>query len=386
MAPMRANGGVGALHEPPFGVTVQLSVGRALRRLSGGSTTPAVGMNHEARILATDSPARFQTAVQEAARWLRAGELVAVPTETVYGLAANAWDSRAVERIFAVKERPTHNPIIVHVASLALAGRCVGQWPWLADKLATAFWPGSLTLVLPRAPSIPDVVTAGGGTVGVRWPSHPFIQALIRECGFPLAAPSANLATGLSPTTAEHVHRSLGRKIRLVVDGGPAQVGIESTVLDLTVTPPRLLRPGMIHAESLQAVLGSAGLHLSGGESGADTGPLRSPGLLRKHYAPKARLVVCTWKNEAELQQRIVASGWVPTHVHVIAHTRIPSGQNLGGVSIIPHDPPAFARALYAELHRGDEAGAQIILVEAVPNEPEWRAIRDRLERASQAG
>src|SRR5262249_10839745 len=152
--------------------------------------------------------------------------------------------------IFQAKGRPAHNPIIVHVASLELARRCVSGWPASAEQLARAFWPGPLTLVLPKSGIIPDIVTAGGPTVGVRWPSHPFIQAVIRECGFPLAAPSANPSNSISPTNAEHVRQGLGDKIRLIIDGGQSQVGIESTVVDLAVSPPKVLRPGMIHDES----------------------------------------------------------------------------------------------------------------------------------------
>src|SRR5450432_3266898 len=207
-------------------------------------------------ILSTHTPELFQKAVRHAAELLRAGEVVALPTETVYGLAANALNERAVAKIFQIKGRPDNNPIIVHVASNEMAKRCVEHWPERADKLSKAFWPGPLTLVLPRAREIPDSVTAGGATVGVRWPSHPFIQAVIRECGFPLAAPSANLSNQISPTNAEHVRAQLGQKIPLIVDGGQSQVGIESTVLDLTVSPPQILRPGMIHAESLAAVAG----------------------------------------------------------------------------------------------------------------------------------
>ena len=209
-----------------------------------------------AEILSTHTPALFDAAVKRAAELLRAGEVVALPTETVYGLAANALDEKAVAKIFQIKGRPANNPIIVHVAGVEMARRCVKAWPNPAEKLARAFWPGPLTLVLPRAKEIPGIVTAGGPTVGVRWPSHPFIQAVIRECGFPLAAPSANLSGRVSPTNAGHVRQQLGDKISLIVDGGQSQVGIESTVLDLTVTPPQVLRPGMIHAESLAAVVG----------------------------------------------------------------------------------------------------------------------------------
>ena len=207
-----------------------------------------------AELLSTHTSSLFQKAVRRAAELLRAGEVVALPTETVYGLAANALDEKAVAKIFQIKGRPAHNPIIVHVASNAMAKNCVANFPESAEKLSKSFWPGPLTLVLPRAKNIPDAVTAGGETVGVRWPSHPFMQAVIRECGFPLAAPSANLSNQISPTNAEHVRAQLGGKIPLIVDGGQSQVGIESTVLDLTVVPARILRPGMIHAESLAAV------------------------------------------------------------------------------------------------------------------------------------
>ena len=331
-----------------------------------------------AEVLPTHTPELFQAAVRRAAELLRAGDVVALPTETVYGLAASAVDARAVERIFQVKGRPAYNPIIVHVASVEMAKRCVETWPALAGKLAKAFWPGPLTLVLPRAQAIPGVITAGGPTVGVRWPSHPFIQAVIRECGFPLAAPSANPANRVSPTNAEHVRNYLGDKIRLIVDGGPAQVGIESTVLDISGSPPRLLRPGMIHEQALLAVTGELAV---GAREGSEI--LRSPGRLRKHYSPKARLVVWSWRDEAELKTRSAECGVRSSRVHVVAHTRIPSGEGLGRVSVIPHDATAFARAIYAELHQCDEAGAELIVVEALPETPEWRAIADRLRRAA---
>jgi L-threonylcarbamoyladenylate synthase len=334
-------------------------------------------------ILATHTPELFTTAIRCAVQLLRAGEVVALPTETVYGLAANALDARAVARIYEIKGRPAHNPIIVHVASVEMARRCVASWPATADQLARAFWPGPLTLVLPRRDDIPAIVTAGGPTVGVRWPGHPFIQAVIRECGFPLAAPSANLANQLSPTNAEHVREQLGSKLRLIIDGGQAQVGIESTVLDLTARPPRVLRPGMIHRESLQAVVEGV-LSSEAGVPGAERA-LRSPGLLPKHYAPRAKLVVWTWRDEADLGAQIsrAGAGWNRSKIHVVAHTCIPSGRELGGVSVIPHDAEAFARALYSELHRCDAAGAELIVMEAPPGEPAWAAITDRLQRAA---
>ena len=214
-----------------------------------------------AEVLSTHTLELFQKAVLRAAELLRAGEVVALPTETVYGLAANALDEKAVARIFQIKGRPANNPIIVHVASHEMTKRYVKSWPPRADKLARAFWPGPLTLVLPRTKKIPDIVVGGGATVGIRWPSHPFIQAVIRECGFPLAAPSANLSSRVSPTNVEHVRQQLGGKIPLIVDGGQSQVGIESTVLDLTVSPPTVSPPavttsGIISARGKTSVSG----------------------------------------------------------------------------------------------------------------------------------
>jgi L-threonylcarbamoyladenylate synthase len=337
-------------------------------------------------ILPTHTSELFQEAVQRATALLRASEVVALPTETVYGLAANALDVRAVARIFQVKGRPANNPIIVHVASLAMVKRCAADWPAAANKLARSFWPGPLTLVVPRAKEIPDNVTAGGETVGIRWPAHPFIQAVIRECDFPLAAPSANLSGRISPTNAEHVRRQLGGKIPLIVDGGQCQVGIESTVLDLTpllrarTGPPEILRPGMIHTESLAAAVGevtSDEWRMTSKES------LRSPGLLAKHYAPKARLLLLSWHDDAELELKIQNSKFKIQDCHLIAHTNIPSNKDFANISVIPHDAEAFARAIYAELHRCDEAGAKWIVVEAPPEAPEWHGIADRLRRAA---
>ena len=333
-------------------------------------------------ILSTHTPELFQKAVRRAAELLRAGEVVALPTETVYGLAANALDENAVAKIFQIKGRPANNPIIVHVANNEMAKRCVTNWPELADKLAKSFWPGPLTIVLPHAEIIPKILTAGGETVGVRWPSHPFIQAVIRECGFPLAAPSANLSNSVSPTNAEHVRKNLGGKISLIVDGGQSQVGIESTVLDLMVSPPRVLRPGMIHAESLAAVCGNEVQSPKSKLQSRETA-LRSPGLLPKHYSPKAKLLVLDWKNDAELKSQIGTRHLPLATCFVIAHTKIPAGGYFADVSVMPHDAEAFARALYAELHRCDEAGAETIVVEATPDLPEWSGIADRLRRAA---
>jgi len=330
-----------------------------------------------AEILPTHTPALFDDAVKRAAELLTAGEAVALPTETVYGLAANALDEKAVARVFQIKGRLANNPVIVHVAGVEMAKRCVSDWPVVAEKLSKAFWPGPLTVVLPRAKEIPAPVTAGGPTVGVRWPNHPFVQAVIRACDFPLAAPSANLSGRVSPTNAEHVRNQLGRKIPLIVDGGQSQVGIESTVLDLTVSPPEILRPGMIHAQSVAAVIGNIERQTS------NSATLRSPGLLKKHYAPKAKLVVLNWHDETDLKAWLLIRHAPLVACHIIAHTRIPLRLGTANVSVIPRDAEAFARAIYAELHRCDEAGAEWIVVEALPESQEWQGLADRLRRAA---
>jgi L-threonylcarbamoyladenylate synthase len=333
-------------------------------------------MNTE--ILPAHTPDLFEKAVRRAVELLRDGQVVALPTETVYGLATNALNEKAVAKIFEIKGRPRLNPVIVHVASLEMAKSCTNNFPPLAGQMARAFWPGPLTLVLPRAHDIPKMVTAGGETVGIRWPSHPLIQAVIRQCGFPLAAPSANLSNQISPTNARHVHKQLNGKIPAIVDGGQSGVGIESTVLDLTVSPPQILRPGMIHAESLAA----AGLTAVAGSPGG-TGTLKSPGQLEKHYAPKAKLLVLNWHDETDLKLKIQNSKFKISNCHIIAHTVIPSVEQFARVSVIPHDAEAFARAIYAELHRCDEAGAQTIVIEAPPAASEWSGIADRLRRAA---
>lgn len=329
-------------------------------------------------LLAIETAAEFQQAVAGAARLLQAGKLVAIPTETVYGLAANALNPAAVAEIYSVKGRPAHNPIIVHVSSLAMARRCAAEWPERAELLAKHFWPGPLTLVLPRAMELPPIVSAGGSTVGIRFPLHPFIRQVIEQCDFPLAAPSANLANQVSPTTAEHVLEGLGGRIPLVVDAGPTSVGIESTVLDLSTECPAVLRPGMISAKQIAGILGT-----EVSRSHQRSHELKSPGLLQKHYSPRARLVLGSWESDAALSALVAASGLAPSAIHVIAHEHIPRANPFGRVAIIPHDAEAYGRAIYAELHRSDDLGAALILVENPPIGEEWDGIRDRLIRAS---
>ncbi|HXA13915.1 MAG TPA: L-threonylcarbamoyladenylate synthase, partial [Opitutaceae bacterium] len=224
------------------------------------------------------------------ARRLRAGELVAVPTETVYGLAADALDARACEKIFKAKGRPTQDPLIVHIHALTQL-EALAQINDAARRLAKRFWPGPLTLVLPKKSVVPAIVTAGLPSVAIRMPRHPLMRRLLRLCGQPLAAPSANPFGYVSPTTAEHVRAGLGRKIRFILDGGPAAVGLESTIVDVRdPRRPRLLRPGSISREQIEAALGQK-LH-PGGKRAQAGAPLPAPGLLARHYSPRTPLVL----------------------------------------------------------------------------------------------
>ena len=322
-------------------------------------------------------------AIQEAARILRAGGLVAFPTETVYGLGANALDAAAVERIFAAKARPATNPLIVHIASpddlaqLADVG-AQAEGTWLAMPLQTLiarFWPGPLTLVLTKKPAVPDGVTAGGPTVAVRMPRHPVALALIAAAGVPLAAPSANRSEQLSPTRAEHVARSLGDAIDLILDGGPTDVGLESTVLDLTEWPPRLLRPGMVTVAEIEAVLGIALAVAPPAPNSEAAESARSPGQMPRHYAPRTplRVVPDAWAEAAQAAAPVAA----------LAHTSPPADlPSSVYAAVLPAEPHAYAARLYETLHNLDALGVSLILVQAVPETDDWLAVRDRLERA----
>ncbi len=313
-------------------------------------------------------------AIARAATLLRAGQLVAFPTETVYGLAANALEAAAVARIFAAKGRPATNPVIVHVADLASAKSLVSAWPPLATRLAGRFWPGPLTLVLPKASIVPDIVTAGGQTVALRIPSHPAALALLRACGLPLAAPSANRSTELSPTLAEHVQQSLADRIALILDGGPTSGGLESTVLDVTTDPPTLLRPGLVTIAEIEAVIGRIART---GSSNSES-PARSPGQMERHYSPRTPLTVASASRDVVLAERAAGNrvGWL---------THEDTGE-VPGVSrvLLPADPVSYSARLYAALHSLDDLGLERIIVEATPDDDAWLAVRDRLQRAAE--
>jgi L-threonylcarbamoyladenylate synthase len=319
--------------------------------------------------------------IAEAARVLRGGGLVAFPTETVYGLGANALDAAAVARIFDAKGRPANNPLIVHVADSGAARQVTADWPASAELLARRFWPGPLTLVLRKRDIVPDIVTAKGPTVAVRVPAHPVAQALVRAAGVPIAAPSANRSTELSPTRAEHVLRGLDGRIDLLLDGGPTTGGIESTVLDLTASPPRLLRPGLVGAAELEAVLGP--LNRTQPARGEATQALPSPGMLPRHYAPRTPLE-CVEIREAERIATLVAEG---RRIGWVTFITPRSAQRPGVLPrVLPADPAGYSAQLYAVLHELDAAGLDRILVTLPPDTEEWLAVRDRLRRAASDG
>lgn len=317
--------------------------------------------------------------VARAAAVLRAGGLVAFPTETVYGLGADALNENAVRRIFEAKGRPPSNPLIVHVAGLEAARQLAADWPASAQALGETFWPGSLTLVVPKKELVPAIVTAGGPTVALRVPAHPVALALLRAASVPVAAPSANRSTRLSPTTAAHVLRDLGGRIDMILDGGPATGGLESTVLDVTTSPPRLLRPGLVTPQEIEAVIGPILRPLE--RPGAlAVAPARSPGLMGKHYAPRAALECITGDARQRIDQLLCEGqrvGWL-TFDRAVSHLdpRVT-------VVVMPSDAREYAAQLYARLHEVDALGVQRIVVELPPDTEEWLAIRDRLRRAS---
>jgi L-threonylcarbamoyladenylate synthase len=320
-----------------------------------------------ARILRAD-----RAAVTRAARMLSEGLLVAFPTETVYGLGADAGNVAAVARIFEAKKRPADHPLIVHVGDLAAAQRWAVLSPQ-AVALAEAFWPGPLTLIVPRAAHVHDIVTGGQSSVGLRVPSHPVAHALLKEFGNGIAAPSANRYGHVSPTTARHVADDLGDGVDLILDGGASGIGIESTIVALTTEVAMLLRPGAIGADAIAAVLGGP---LAQGDSSAP----RASGTLASHYAPRtpAHLVEpdVLRAELAQLEDR-------DERIAVLARTAEMPEAFDGVWLTAPLDAADYARSLYANLRELDNAKADAILVECVPDETAWAAIRDRLARAT---
>lgn len=304
--------------------------------------------------------------IEHAASFLRAGKLVAFPTETVYGLGANALDAEAVARIFEAKGRPSTSPIIVHVGNMDMARRVVAEWPVAAQLLAQKFWPGPLTLVLKKQPAIPALVTAGLDSVGVRMPSHPAARALMEAAGLPIAAPSANRFTQLSPTTAEHVRQSLGDRVDYILDGGPCMVGIESTVLSLAGEVPVLLRPGGVSRAQIEAVIGPVARQTA---APAEAHP--SPGMHPRHYSPRTKLL-------------LVRNGQVPdSGAGAYLQLHQPPKTQVREIILMPSDAAEYAAQLYGTLHQLDSQNYDWIAVEAPGNSPQWEAVCDRLQRAA---
>jgi L-threonylcarbamoyladenylate synthase len=328
-----------------------------------------------ARILHVSPGTPEDAPIQQAADLLRAGRLVAFPTETVYGLGAHALDEGAVRKVFEAKGRPPTNPLIVHVAGVAEARPLAAAWPAAADRLAERFWPGPLTLIVPRMSHIPDMVTAGLGTVALRSPAHPVARALLAAAGIPVAAPSANRFTRISPTTAAHVAKDLGERIDLILDGGPTGVGIESTVLDLSGEVPVLLRPGAVSRQAIEAVIGPIALPDSGPPD-ADARP--SPGMHRRHYAPAAQLLRIA-PSAGAVERAVEGSG--DAVGLILRSLDAPAG--VRHAITLPADAEGYARGLYAALHEMEDRGCGLILVEEPPAGPEWSAVRDRLDRAA---
>jgi len=314
-------------------------------------------------------------ALTRAAGVIRAGGLVAFPTETVYGLGADALSPAAVARIFEAKERPRGNPLIVHVADAAAIGEVAVRVTDRARDLLALFWPGPLTLVLERASGVPLVTTGGLDTVAVRAPSHPVAQALIRATGRPLAAPSANRSGRPSPTRAQHVREDLEGRIELILDGGATSVGLESTVLDMTTDPPTLLRPGGVTLEQLEAYLGRV-RHATSHDEAAG----RSPGLRFRHYAPRARVLLV----DAGAGEAAVAS-WLDEGKSVALMAQRPIALRRPGLRIraMPVDLEAYARELFEALRDLDATGVDAIFVEGIAEVGLGRAIMDRLRRAA---
>jgi L-threonylcarbamoyladenylate synthase len=314
--------------------------------------------------------------IDHAARLLRAGRLVAFPTETVYGLGANAFDAAAVARIYSVKGRPGASPLIVHVASIEMAQSLVANWPEIADRLARRFWPGPLTLVLEKQlekqPAIPAIVTAGLSTVGLRMPAHPVVLALIQAAGIPLAAPSANRFTELSPTTADHVRRNLGSDVDYILDGGPCKVGIESTVLSLVGSQPVLLRPGGIPRTEIESLIGPT-IGPVAAALGPASGSHPAPGLHPRHYSPRTSLYLAT---NGKLPDPGQGQGLYLQHRH-------PPNRADIAIHQMPQSAADYGAKLFEVLHHADAGNYDWIAVDLPPSTPQWEAIQDRLKRAA---
>ncbi len=351
--------------------------------------------------LAVDPAVPEESVIERAGAMIRSGALVAFPTETVYGLGANALDAAAVQRIFAAKGRPAHDPLIVHLHSAEQVQVVASDIPPVARELMERFWPGPLTLVLRRSTAVPDVVTAGGATVAVRVPNHPLAQALLRAATVPIAAPSANRFGHTSPTTAQHVWDDLAGRIDLILDGGGTTIGVESTVLDVTRPVPTILRHGGVTREMLVEAIGEVNEIVRAPQRDADNAgdadnasetPLASPGLLDRHYAPNTPLTLFTGEAYAALAALIAAAQRARDaglRVHILAYyDDVAALQGLGAPLSelgFADDGEGVARALYAALRSADASGADLLLAREPSGAGMGAALRDRLRRAAES-
>ncbi|MEO6574218.1 MAG: L-threonylcarbamoyladenylate synthase [Polyangiaceae bacterium] len=327
------------------------------------------------RTLLVDPHSPDPGVIREAVAILERGGLVAFPTETVYGLGARALDEAAIERIFKAKGRPARHPIIAHVEGVAGAQALSAEWSERASRLARAFWPGPLTLVVPRASSVPSSLSGGTDSIAIRAPAHPVARALLEMLGEPLAAPSANRYQSLSPTLAEHVLKSLDGEFELLLDAGPCARGIESTVVDVRAERSLLLRPGALDLAQIRAI--DASIEVANGLA-AEGEERASPGMDARHYAPRAKLVVASDAGAVDVARTHREAG---ARVGLVLRGEGPALQGVT-VRTLSLDPLTYEAALFATLHALDDAGCDVIVVAQPPAEERWLAVRDRLDRA----
>ncbi|MFO0910285.1 MAG: L-threonylcarbamoyladenylate synthase [Isosphaeraceae bacterium] len=329
------------------------------------------------QVLPVDPRSPDSATIDVAARVLRAGGLVAFPTETVYGLGGDATSDAAIRAIFEAKGRPQTNPLIVHLAETSQACELASHWPESATRLAERFWPGPLTIVLPKRPGLAEAVSAGRATVGLRVPDHDVALAMLRAVGLPIAAPSANRSTRVSPTCGHHVRDELAGRIDLILDAGPTPVGIESTVVDLTGERPRLLRPGAVTSDQLAAALGEEIAIVEVAASGQHA--LSSPGQMAVHYAPRTPLILVDVR---ELEEELAVSDLMRIGL-IVPQPGRGEGDLRAPIRVEWQSPEEAARGLYATLRDWDDEDLDRIVVVMPPPTEAWRAVRDRLWRAS---
>ena len=321
-------------------------------------------------------------AIEYAANLLRQGRLVAFPTETVYGLGADATNPDAVRRIFQAKGRPADHPLIVHIPSIDSLSDWALTVPDAAQQLAARFWPGPLALILKKRPEVPLVVTGGQNTIGLRMPDHPVALRLLRTFGGGIAAPSANRFCRISPTLAAHVEEELGDTVDLILDGGACQVGVESTIVDLSGNRPKLLRPGHITRHDIEAVLQTELLIISPQSGQTKQSEMRAPGMMAVHYAPVTQAMLCPADHLPEMIQEL---NFRNKKIGILAYSLEQAENKLTRIIRLPEQADDYAQALYASLRELDGLQLEIILVEQPPKLEAWRAINDRLCKATSA-